>query len=524
MQVFSVGISRDQLRGMNVVGIRIAAALALTGLLVLPPAASASGDRVPPIGTAFAGPERQARAMAEITAHAARNGIRLDRGPGTVSAADSTGVSPVVALFLHYARLVGFGQVQPGAAQIPWDIKRSVFDPEAALAALRGKPLAGALRSLPPPHREYRRLVRALARYREIVSKGGWSTIPRGATLRLGSNGERVALLRRRLAAEGYLLPAAGRGGIFDELLARAVIRYQRRNGLEPDGAVGPKTLAALNLSAAYRVEQIAANMERWRWMPRVLPVPRVSVNIASQELAIIGRRGKTLVMRTVVGSPRHPTPPLQSEIRSVIVNPPWNVPLSIWRNELLPRLRREPGYLAANDMVIIGRERDPHGLKIDWADWTRPPGGIRIRQMPGPKNALGRVKFDIPNRFDVYLHDTPHRDVFRRPERALSHGCIRLQNPAGLYAYLLGSQGAAPPLPPEHHAGPYPTKTIPVAKPVPVFLLYWTAFAGPDGAMQFRKDIYGHDARIAALISGAGAFAGRVASAGGCPFHPSRG
>lgn len=479
--------------------------------------AAAPADRGPLRSRSAPLAAADARAVAAIRAHAYRHGVRLDVRLPVLPAGAADPDTVAGGLYLRYAKAVAFGQLSAAEVRIPSDMPRTGFDPGAALARLRTGGLDEALASLPPPHPAYHHLVEALARYRGIADRGGWPGVPNGPLIVLGSQGVRVSLLRRRLAAEGASRDSAADGRVFDERLEKSVIEFQRRHGLAPDGRVGPKTLATLNVPVQARIAQIIANLERWRWVPRDLPLPRVEVNTAAAELGVVEAGGEALRMRVVVGSPRHPTPLLQSEIRAVVVNPPWNVPASIWRNEIRPRLRRDPTYLAANEMRILGREQDPHGLEIDW---RREDGGLaalRIQQRPGPWNALGRVKFDMPNRFTVYLHDTPARAVFKKPDRALSHGCVRLEEPEALLAYLFRSRGDPPPLPAEGDAGPRATRAVPAPKPLPVYLLHWTAFVSTGGAVHFREDLYGYDARITTRLSRPQMADEVAALAGGC-------
>jgi murein L,D-transpeptidase YcbB/YkuD len=481
-----------------------------------------------PKGTAWSlggalGPEARTRALATIESHAHRNGIRLNAARLTMPVRGQTPDSAITDFYVRYAKAVGFGQIEPRAARMVWDILRTPFAPDAALAELNKGRLEDALASLPPPYPGYGRLVDALAHYREIAARGGWPQIPKGRVLALGKGGARVPLLRRRLAAVGDYADSNVHAQVFDRRLERAVTRFQRRHGLEPDGLVGSKTLAALNVPVGQRIAQIIANMERWRWLPRTLPLPRLEVNVAAAMLRVVGPERGVLRMRVVVGSPRHPTPMLQAAIRNVVLNPPWNVPVSIWRNEILPGLRRDPEYLAARNMRIVGRTDDPYGRRIDWQRNDQVPAGIRIRQDPGPSNALGRIKFDVPNRFDVYLHDTPGRAAFRKADRALSHGCVRLQKPDALLAYLFRSQNPKPRLAREDEGKPQATRTVAVAAPLPVFLLYRTAFVSGEGVVQFRKDIYGHDARMTALLARPDRAIQSASLAGGCGVNSPR-
>lgn len=495
----------------------VLASLLCGGFALAKPSQAAPVDDPARFHDAAPGTLTRKSALSAIAAHAYRHGVSLDAVGTSASSGATRGMPSVLDVFLGYARAVGFGQIAPQDARVPWDINGTVFDPGAAEAALTSRGLEAALESLPPPHPQYRRLVEMLIRYREIAEHSGWPALPDGPIIDSElSKDSRIPLLRRRLSIEGY--PAGSETGNpgYDHHLEQAVVQFQRRHGLEPDGRVGSKTRAALNLPVEKRVEQIIANLERWRWMPRTFPLPRIEVNVAAAELAIIDSGTGPVRMRVVVGSRRHPTPLLQGEIRSVVVNPPWNVPGSIWRNEILPRLRHDRDYLAANDMHIVGRSHDPYGMEVDWSRRNAVPRGIRIQQRPGPRNALGRVKFDIPNRFGVYLHDTSAPDAFKRPERTLSHGCVRLEEPEVLLHYLFRSEKAPPRLPADGDDGPRNTEAIPVPVPIPVFLVYWTVFATPDGETAFRDDVYGHDARITARLAGRSR-ASAVVAARGC-------
>lgn len=433
---------------------------------------------------------------------------------GQISSAQAIIYDQVLTdLFLRYSRAVRIGRVSPRDAGIIWAIQAPSFDAAQLLGTLDRVPLAVLLSEQPPPHAGYSRMASALVRYREIESRGGWPLVPEGPVLERGQTGQRVSVLRRRLDLEGYGPFREGEHELFSEELEQAVKTFQQRHGLAQDGRVGRESVASLNVSAEQRVEQIQLNMERWRWMTRELPARRIEVNIAAAELELFDAGRLALSMKTIVGSPRHPTPMLRSEVRAVIVNPVWNVPDSITRNEILPRLRRDSDYLRAQDMLILDRPEDPYGLQVNWKRGlgsTRP----RLQQQPGPLNALGRLKFDMPNPFDVYLHDTPARALFDRSARALSHGCIRLQFPNRLAAYLLHD-------PDEKFSNrigeKYPTR-LELDDGIPVYLVYWTVFVPADDNVHFREDIYGHDARMRmALRRQEGLTPIASASQGGC-------
>jgi len=347
-------------------------------------------------------------------------------------------------------------------------------------------------------HQALQRLQSALEVYRSIAQTGGWPIVPPGLLLEIGVDDPRVAVLRRRLAIEGDLAQTATQtatlGTRFDAQLAIAVERFQARHGLQVDGRVGANTYRALNMPAPERVAQIATNLARWRDVPTDLPPRRLEINIPSSELALFEDGRQIGGMRVIVGTPRNPTPLLQSRVVAVVFNPPWNVPVAIARNEILPRLASDPGYLRREDIRILDRDFDPYGEEIDWASPDR-PRTLLLQQRPGPRNALGRIKFDIPNAYSVYLHDTPNKTPFEKAARALSHGCVRLQHPESLVRYVLREQLRTDPGLVDRMLASGETVHVRVGEPLPVFTFYWTAFVTADGQVNFRPDIYGRDA-----------------------------
>jgi murein L,D-transpeptidase YcbB/YkuD len=348
-----------------------------------------------------------------------------------------------------------------------------------------------------PPHLTGTSLARALSTYRALSERGGWSSIAAGPSLRLGDAGVRVAALRMRLAREGYLPASTNAGGpdLFDPALEGAVREFQRRHGLEVDGIVGRETLATLNVPAAARAAQIELNLARLRALPARLGDPYVAVNLAAQYLQVVEDGASPLVSKVIVGKPATPSPVLSSQFAKVIFNPPWNVPASIAVNEILPELRRDQGYLRKQNMIVVGRPSDPHGLAVDWSDPSALQFATRLRQLPGADNALGRIKFEFPSPYAVYLHDTPARRLFELARRTFSHGCMRMEHPRDLAAYLLRDQGWGR-AEIETAIAEGRTREITLERPVALWVLYLTAFAGADGAVHFREDVYGFDAR----------------------------
>jgi murein L,D-transpeptidase YcbB/YkuD len=351
-----------------------------------------------------------------------------------------------------------------------WAIRPAPYDALGALRAARAeRRLAAWLAELPPPDPAYAALVRALARYRALADQGGWDRL--ADPVRPGAAGPAVAALRQRLAVED---PGVAPGTAWDDTLEAAVRRAQARLGLEPDGVVGRSTLAALNVTAAERAEQIAANLERRRWMPRNPPARRVEVNIADASLSLIEPGQAPLAMRVVVGQPDKRTPMFQDQIKAVVLNPPWVVPDSIAAKEIWPRIRKDPAY----------KDREGFVVRADG----------RLEQKPGPRCALGVIKFDLSNPFGVYLHDTPARSLFSQPNRTLSHGCMRVEQPNALAKRLLAEDPRWPADNVDAAILAGKTVRIDLKTTVPVTVAYWTAFVDTDGTVEFRSDVYGWD------------------------------
>ncbi|GIX48544.1 MAG: murein L,D-transpeptidase [Candidatus Tectimicrobiota bacterium] len=408
--------------------------------------------------------------------------------------------------FLTYGAHLLAGKVDPVRLDPEWHANRREADLAAVLQrALETDTISASLQALLPAHPGYAWLRAALARYRALAAAGGWPHVSTGPALRRGDAGPRVAALRRRLAATGDLPSTAGAGGDFDAALEEAVRRFQRRHGLEADGIVGAATLAALNVPAPQRVRQIALNLERWRWLPAHLGRRYVLVNIASFELEVVEEGRRVLHMRVVVGRDYRRTPVFSSTMTYLVLNPSWHVPPRIAVQDLLPLIQKDPTYLTRQGIRVLQgwgaetRELDPQ--RIDWSRVTAQRFPYRLRQDPGPQNALGRVKFMFPNPFNVYLHDTPARELFAKSERTFSSGCIRLEKALELAFYLLK----------DHPKWNRDTilealargkeQTVVLPQPIPVHLLYWTAWAEADGTVHFRRDIYGRDARLARAL-----------------------
>jgi murein L,D-transpeptidase YcbB/YkuD len=409
--------------------------------------------------------------------------------------------------FLVYGAHLLAGRVNPETLSPEWVSNRRSADIAVVLeAALASEDIPGALETLVPPQYGYRRLREALARDREVAAAGGWPIIPDGATLRLADRGGPVAALRARLRFEDDL----GGGGkpeeqsdtaLFDDEVERAVKMFQQRHGLAADGVVSAETRAELNVPAQRRVEQLELNLERWRWLPKDLGRRHIIVNIAAYELEVVDRDSVVLSMRVVVGRPFDRTPVLSDTMRYLVLNPYWHVPSNIAVDELLPKVRRDASYLARYKLRVFpssgadAREIDPR--TVNWWAITPAHFPFQLRQDPGPRNALGRIKFMFLNKYHVYLHDTPARPLFEETQRDFSHGCIRIEHPIELAVYLLRQDPRWSRDTLLSALDDAVDRTVPLPEPMPIHLLYWTAWADMDGTIQFRRDIHGRDAPL---------------------------
>jgi L,D-transpeptidase YcbB len=411
--------------------------------------------------------------------------------------------------FLTYGSHLLAGQVNPETFDPEWIADRRGADMASVLQdALNSGNIFESLRSLLPEHEGYIRLYETYNQYRLLLeNRVKWPVVEAGPKMQLGDRHERVALLRARLADDPELQAEflAGETDLFDKNLKMAVIDFQSRHGLDMDGIVGPATLAALNTSLKEKVERIRLNLERWRWLPKDLGYRSVQVNIADFQLKVVEQQQIVLEMKIIVGKNYRQTPVFSDKISYMVLNPSWHVPQSIAVNDKLPLIKKNPGYLAQQKMRVFSswradaKEIDPY--QIDWRKVTELNFSYRLRQDPGPNNALGRIKFMFPNRFDVYLHDTPSRELFSKTSRTFSSGCIRIQNPEELALYLLKDDPRWDRDKFRKTLDTMKERSIRLPEPVPVHLLYWTVFVDKDGVVQFRNDIYERDAKLAKAL-----------------------
>ncbi|WP_448192058.1 L,D-transpeptidase family protein [Azospirillum sp. sgz301742] len=364
------------------------------------------------------------------------------------------------------------------------------------------------LAALAPVRAEYAALKEALTRYRALEAAGGWPAVPALQVTKLepGRRDPVVKALRKRLAVTGEFdatlpEPKAGQADVYDPALRAAVERFQARHGLTVDGVIGASTVAALNVTAGARVGQILASLERLRWMPDDFGPRHVVVNVPDYTLKAVDHGAVVQEMRVIVGTKVRRTPVFSSVIGSIILNPTWTMPVKLAREDYLPKVLKDPGYLESHNIsVFAGWSPNAERLDSRQIDWQRMGSNIaklRLRQDPGPQNALGQVKFNIPNGYDVYLHDTPNREKFDKNARSFSSGCVRVGKPLELADFVLAGNPEWPVERRQQQLATGETKTVVLKQPVAVHLLYQTAWVDASGVVQFREDIYGRDTEM---------------------------
>jgi L,D-transpeptidase YcbB len=349
------------------------------------------------------------------------------------------------------------------------------------------------LESLAGGHEGYGPLLKALERYLQIKADGGWPVIPGGPLLAKGTSSPRVKVLRRRLAATGDMNDEPI-SSLFDQKVMEGVEKFQARHGLSVDGIVGPKTLETLNTPVDSRIRQVLVNLERRRWMPRTLGPDYLLVNIPDFQLTAYQDGKPQMGMPVIVGKPMSQTPIFSDILEYLVLNPYWNVPRSIVIDEIFPKFQEDPAYLEESNFELVDWDEQP--MEISQLTLENIEAGtIRIRQKPGPNNALGLVKFMFPNDHAIYLHDTPADHLFDASERDFSHGCIRVERPTDLAAFLLNGNWSREEI--LHTIESSERRAIQLPQTIPVYILYLTAWVAEDGTLQFREDLYGHDEQL---------------------------
>lgn len=401
---------------------------------------------------------------------------------------------------LQYATDLRCGRTMPRDVYKDVALPRQDFAAGAELnRALKTHGLGAFLLSLPPPHAAYRAMAKTLENYRLISAQGGWPVIDGAGEVKPDPAAPRYRTLALRLALEDPVLSGMAEPSLDD--ISAALTRFQDRNGMTPDGRAGPATLAALNVTVETRIDQLIANMERWRWAPRTFENRYIYLNVPDQAVQYVADGRVWLSTRAIVGKQSTTTPILRTMALDLVVNPPWHVPGDIAEAQILPKLRRDPRYLADRHMALInGPADDPQGLKVDWKKLKTMP--YDIDQAPGPDGAMGALMLDSPNDFDVYLHDTPGKALFKAPQRQKSNGCIRVEDMLSLASLALtGDTDTSAPALKQIIEG-RATQRITLDQPLPVYLLYWTAVPADDGMVGFRSDFYGRDKALLAAMA----------------------
>jgi murein L,D-transpeptidase YcbB/YkuD len=396
-----------------------------------------------------------------------------------------------------------YGKVDPVELDPHWNLTRALVSEDPARTiqeAIDAPSMREFAREVIPRNAFYRNLKSALAEYRALATAGGWPSVPAGPTLAPGISDARVPALRARLASTGDLDSATtgAADDVYDGATVEGVRRFQARHGLEQDGAVGPATLAALNVTIETRIEQMRVNLERARWVLGDIGDDFLVVNVAGFRMYVVRRNEIVWTTRVQVGQPYRRTPIFVATLSYLVFNPTWTVPPTILRRDILPAVRNDAGYLASRNIDVI----DDSGMIVDATtiDWSSSSLTYRFVQRPGPNNALGRVKFMFPNEHSVYLHDTPSRDLFDRESRAFSSGCIRVEDPLELARLLLRRGWDEERIDAVVAAGR--TQTVSLDDPISVLLLYWTAEADVAGRAVFYADVYARDAEVSNALA----------------------
>ena len=396
------------------------------------------------------------------------------------------------------------GRIDPEVLPYEVFLERRIVTLDSVMEESLSRPAPASFSaSLQPNHFHYRRLLDALNHYRDLEERGGWPMIESNEVLEPGIKDSTVSILRRRLLISGDLIhtPGEEHNALYDVNVATAVARFQTRHGLLVDSLVGPSTIEALNVSVEDRIRQIERSIERWRWLPQDLSDRYVLVNIPAFKVYGFDEGAQALEMRVIVGSEYNEqyTPVFSDRMDYVVFRPYWNVPHSIASEEIGPKALSDSTFITRNGYEILAGERivTPDAEAIE----KLIAGQYRIRQQPGPRNALGLVKFIFPNRHAIYLHDTPADHLFERHERDLSHGCIRLEDPPRFASYVLGKQGwNAESIQGAIYSGD--RQEVSLDDPIPVYLMYLTTSVDEDGTVFFYDDVYGFDAELAKMLA----------------------
>ena len=403
----------------------------------------------------------------------------------------------LTAQFFRFADRKYGGVVRKDLRELDWFIPRRKKDYRQLIDSLAAGRMD--LSPIEPVHPQYQLLKRELQR---LYGETWIDTLPLvdlgdRRKLEPGDRDSTVLALRRRLIAFGDLEATADSGLVMDSTLVAGLQRFQERHGLLPDGVAGKGVVKQINTSVSDRIRTILVNMERLRWVPEVQPPNVILVNIPEYRMHIYEADTLAWSMNVVVGATATRTVVFSDELTTIVFNPYWNIPRSIIRNEILPAVKRNSSYLAQKNMEVVRGGQVVPASTIDWSQYT---GSVpfEIRQKPGTSNSLGLVKFLFPNEFSIYFHDTPSKSLFGRESRAFSHGCIRLGQPMDLAEYLLkpDTNWTADSI--RTVMARKKEKYVDLPEPRPVIIGYFTAWVDTQGRLNFRDDVYEHDARLA--------------------------
>jgi len=463
------------------------------------------------------GDRARRQAFVAAAAHAPDHGLPTGRYDARLLKADFAAVKTArgraylevetTRRFLRYAHDIQSGILDPNKLSDDIAIKAPRRDRLAQLRAFSKSAPAAFIRALPPKAPEYARLLKEKARLEKALAAGDWGAKVRAKKLRPGRSGPAVAILRQRLTAMGY--GGLGRGGdTYDDATSRAVQQFQTDRGLKADGVAGQATIRALNVSAQTQLKQVVIGLERQRWFNFDLGARYILVNQAAFKAYVIDNDRVTLQTRVVVGKAgaRFRTPEFNDKMTYMVINPSWYVPQSIIRREYLPKLQKDSAAL--NPLGI--EFTDANGQKVSPASIDFSQYGLKnfpfsFRQPPGPRNALGKVKFMFPNKFNIYLHDTPSKSLFNSARRAFSHGCVRVQKPFQLAYTLLGRQSSNPKALFAKYLNSGRETRVNLKQAVPVYLTYKSVWISADGRPNYRMDVYGRDKLVFGALQNAG-------------------
>ncbi|MCP5074032.1 MAG: L,D-transpeptidase family protein [Rhodobacteraceae bacterium] len=408
--------------------------------------------------------------------------------------------------FLAYAHDISSGIVEPSRIDRNMSISNPRRSDSALLSAVSKSSGRGFMNSLAPKHPEYKRLLAEKKRLEKLIGGGDFGANVPVATLKPGSSSKNVVVMRQRLSRLGY--GRLGNSPAFDDGLVKTVKLFQQEHGMRPDGVAGPGTIKMMNVSAKHRLQQVLVNLERERWLNFERGKRHIFVNQADFSFSMYDNGKVSFKSDVVIGAVKHDriTPEFNDEMTHMVINPTWHVPRSIAGKEYLPMLKKNPQALARRGLRMIsssGRSVNPS--EIDFSQYTAKNFPYSIKQPPSRANALGIVKFMFPNKFNIYLHDTPSKSLFKKEVRTFSHGCIRVQRPVDFAHKLLERQTSNP-------AGAFQAwldtrreQFVNLEKPIPVYLSYRTAFFGKNGRINYRRDFYGRDKRVFKALAKAG-------------------